>query len=56
LRKISLFRTAVSNAGLIYLEKLPALEVLLMSGSRITQEGARFLKKSRPGITFDEQT
>jgi hypothetical protein len=56
LRKISLFRTAVSDAGLKHLERLPALEVLLIGGSKITEEGAKSLQKVLPKLRFEEQT
>jgi len=43
----------VSDAGLISLGKLAALEVLLIGESRISEESA---KKALPKVRFSEQT
>ena len=56
LRKLSLFKTAASDAATKYLEKLPSLDILIIGGSKITEEGAKAMVKARPKISFSEQT
>ena len=56
LRKVSVFRTEVSDAGLKSLEKINSLEVLLIGESKITEDGAKALQKTLPKIKFSEQT
>jgi hypothetical protein len=56
LRKMSVFRTAVSDAGLKHIEKLTALEILTMSESKITEAGAKALQLVLPKLKFTEQT
>jgi len=53
LKKLSVFRTEVSDASLKSLGKLASLEVLLIGESRVTEEGA---KKVLPKVRFTEQT
>jgi hypothetical protein len=56
LRKLSVFRTAVSDAGLQSIEKLPSLEVLLIGESKISETGAKTLQEKMPKLKFSEET
>jgi hypothetical protein len=53
---VSVFRTAVSDAGIKSLEKITSLEVLLIGESKITDEGTKSLQSKLPKIKFTEQT
>lgn len=56
LRKLSLFQTQVSNDRIAQLKTLGSLEVLLISGSKITPAGAEELQKALPKVSFSENT
>ena len=56
LRKLSVFRTAVSDAGLTSIEKLPSLEVFVVGESKVTEEGKKLIQKTLPRVKFTEQT
>lgn len=56
LRKLSLFKTGASDAATKYLEKLPSLDILIISGSKITELGTAAMLKARPNIRFTEET
>ena len=56
LRKLSVFDTAVGDAGLEHLAALPVLETVLTGRSKVTPEGQSALRARRPGISFEEPT
>jgi hypothetical protein len=51
-----LFQTQVTNEGIAHLKILTNLETLLISGTKITPEGAEELQKALPRLRFSEQT
>jgi uncharacterized protein YciI len=56
LKKLSLFKTAVTDDCLKHLEKLASLEVLIISGSKVSEEGTRAISKALPKVRFTENT
>jgi len=56
LKKLSLFKTQVSDAGIAHLKVLVNLETLLIAGSRISEAGAKELQRALPRVRFDEMT
>ena len=56
LRKLSVFKTAITDVGLRSVEKLATLEIFTFGGSKITEQGANELQKVLPKIKFTEQT
>jgi hypothetical protein len=56
LKKLSLFQTQVTDAGVPHLKRLSNLETLLISGSKITETGTRELQAALPRLRFSEST
>ena len=56
LKKLSLFQTQVSDAGIPQLKRLTNLETLLIGGSKISEAGAKELQKALPRLGFGEMT
>jgi hypothetical protein len=53
---VSVFETAVGDAGLEHLAALPMLETVLTGRSKVTPEGQSALRARRPGINLEEPT
>lgn len=54
LRKLSIFDTAVDDAGVPHLRTLASLRVLLIGKSKISEAGAAQLQKANPALSFTE--
>jgi hypothetical protein len=46
----------VSDAGLVQIKVLMNLETLLISGTKISDEGAKELQRALPRLRFSENT
>ena len=54
LKKLSLFDTAVGDAGMKHLVALPELETLLVAKSKVSEAGLNAIKQAHLKLSFDE--
>ncbi len=55
LQVLDVRNTAISDKAVAYIQQLPKLRLLRLSGSRITTEGVNEIRKSLPNCKFDDQ-
>ncbi len=48
LEKLNLFRTQVTDGGLVHLKALKSLKVLFLRNTKVTDKGVKDLKKALP--------